>query len=313
MLSRVAERLYWMSRYVERAENTARMINSFNVMSLDMPRSVQLSWRGLVSVTGTDAIFNEHYQREDERNCVKFLIADTDNHSSVLSSLRAARENVRTTRDLVPTEAWEVVNELYIFARDNVESGINKRSRFDFLSEIVQRCQTFGGLLAGCMSHDSAFDFIRLGRSIERADMTSRQVDAGAVQLLIAKDNPQPHDGLLWTTVLRAQSGFQMYRQHVKRRINGVDVVRFLLQDTLFPRAVAHSVAQAEAAIGRLPHNDIPLRLAVQARRHVLEADVEKLIAAEQLHDYIDVVQSEIGDIHNAVAACWFPQVAEVA
>ena len=76
MLSRVAERLYWMSRYVERAENTARMIKSFNVMTLDMPRSVELSWRGLVSVTGTDAIFNEHYQRDDERNCVKFLIAD---------------------------------------------------------------------------------------------------------------------------------------------------------------------------------------------------------------------------------------------
>ncbi|AGA34739.1 Protein containing domains DUF403 [Thioalkalivibrio nitratireducens DSM 14787] len=306
MLSRVAERVYWLARYVERAENTARMIISFHLVSLDMPKTVQLSWKGLVAVTGNEHVFDAHYQREDERNCVKFLVADHYNPSSVLSSLKAARENVRTTRDLVPSEAWEVVNELYLFARDNIDNGIGKRARYQFLTEIVQRCQTLTGLLAGCMSHDAAYDFIRLGRNLERADMTSRQIDVGAIRYLKKTADPTPYDGLLWTGILRSQSGFQMYRQHVKRRINGVDVVRFLLQDVPFPRAVAHSLRYVQEALERLPRNELPLRLVMQARRHALGADVDQLIAEDRLHGFIDTLQQDIGEIHTAVVDTWF-------
>lgn len=308
MLSRVAERVYWLARYIERAENTARMVMSFHLVSLDMPKNLPLSWRNLVAVTGTDDIFAEHYQREDERNCVKFLLADHYNPSSVLSSLRSARENVRTTRDLVPSEAWEIVNELYLFARDNIDSGLGKRGRYQFLTEIVQRCQTLTGLLAGCMSHDPAYDFIRLGRNLERADMTSRQIDVGAFRLL--RKGPEeagtPYEGLLWTSILRSQSGFQMYRQHVKRRINGIDVVRFLLQDVPFPRAVAHALQYVQDAIERLPRNEVPLRLVMQARRHVLGADVDQLISEDRLHDFIDLLQQDIASVHDANVETWF-------
>jgi len=307
MLSRVAERLYWLARYIERAENTARMVMSFNLVSLDMPKTVKLSWKGLVAVTGTDDIFDEHYQRDDERNCVKFLLADHYNPSSVFSSLKSARENVRTTRDLVPSEAWEIVNELYLFARDNMDAGIGKRGRYQFLSEIVQRCQTLTGLLAGCMSHDPAYDFIRLGRNLERADMTSRQIDVGAIRFLKkASDDPSPYDGLLWTSILRSQSGFQMYRQHVKRRINGADVVRFLLQDIPFPRAVAHALRYVQEALERLPRNEVPLRLVMQARRHALGADVDQLISEDRLHDFLDSLQQDIAQIHDAIVDTWF-------
>lgn len=307
MLSRVAERVYWLARYIERAENTARMVMSFNLVSLDMPKTVTLSWKGLVAVTGTDDIFDEHYQRDDERNCVKFLLADHYNPSSVFSSLKAARENVRTTRDLVPSEAWEIVNELYLFARDNMDAGIGKRGRYQFLSEIVQRCQTLTGLLAGCMSHDPAYDFIRLGRNLERADMTSRQIDVGAIRFLKkASDDPSPYDGLLWTSILRSQSGFQMYRQHVKRRINGTDVVRFLLQDIPFPRAVAHALRYVQEALERLPRNEVPLRLVMQARRHALGADVDQLISEDRLHDFLDSLQQDIAEIHDAIVDTWF-------
>ncbi len=306
MLSRVAERVYWLARYVERAENTARMVMSFHLVSLDMPKTVQLSWKGLVAVTGTDPIFDEHYQREDERNCVKFLLADHYNPSSVFSSLKSARENIRTTRDLVPSEAWEIINELYLFTRDNLDSGIGKRGRYEFLAEVVQRCQTLTGLLAGCMSHDSAYDFVRLGRNLERADMTSRQIDVGAIRFLKKGADPDPYDGLLWTSILRSQSGFQMYRQHVKRRINGVDVVRFLLQDTPFPRTVAHGLHNVQDALEPLPRNEVPLRLVMQARRHALNADVDQLIADDRLHDFIDSLQLDIAEIHTAILETWF-------
>ncbi|MDX5410219.1 MAG: alpha-E domain-containing protein [Thauera sp.] len=308
MLSRVAERLYWMARYVERAENTSRMIMAFNTLALDMPRSVSLSWRELVTVTGMDTLFDERYQRDDDRNCVKFLIADAWNPGSILSTLRSARENVRTTRDLVPTEGWEVVNELYLFARDNAEQGVNKRGRHDFLSEIVQRCQTLTGLLAGCMSHDAAYDFIRLGHNIERADMATRQIDVGALRLLAPREAPSQYEGLLWTSILRSQSAFQMYRQHVKRRVGGVDVMRFLLQDPDFPRSVAYALSRCEHALSRLPHNERPLHLAIAARRHTLEADVATLVAGNGLHDFMDRVQLEVADLHTAIASEWFPQ-----
>ncbi|WP_019025122.1 MULTISPECIES: alpha-E domain-containing protein [unclassified Thioalkalivibrio] len=307
MLSRVAERVYWMARYVERAENTARMVTAFHLLALDMPKSVQLSWKGLVEVTGNDELFDNHYQREDERNCVKFLLADADNPSSVLNSLRSARENVRTTRDLVPSEAWEVMNELYLFARDEIDQGIGKRGRFEFLSSIIQRCQTLTGLLAGTMSHDAAYDFIRLGRNLERADMGTRQVDVGALKLLKKDhDDPEPYEGLLWTSILRSESGFQMYRQHVKRRINGVDVVRFLLQDSAFPRSVTHALTQVQDALESLPNNEVPLRLVIQARRHAMNASVDELLAEDGLHDFVDRLQQDIADIHGANAETWF-------
>lgn len=307
MLSRVAERVYWMARYVERAENTTRMVMAFHLLALDMPRAVKLSWKGLVEVTGNDHLFDNHYQREDERNCVKFLLADVDNPSSVLNSLRAARENVRTTRDLVPAEAWEVVNELYLFARDHIDQGISKRGRFEFLSEVIQRCQTLTGLLAGAMSHDAAYDFIRLGRNLERADMGTRQLDVGALRLLKKDDeDPEPYEGLLWTSILRSESGFQMYRQHVKRRINGVDVVRFLLQDSAFPRSVTHALEQVQDALEKLPRNELPLRLVVQARRHAASANVDELIKEDGLHGFVDVLQRDIADIHEANARTWF-------
>ncbi|WP_018934678.1 alpha-E domain-containing protein [Thioalkalivibrio sp. ALJ24] len=307
MLSRVAERVYWMARYVERAENTARMVKAFNLLTLDMPRTMQLSWRGLVSVTGYDAEFEARYQREDERNCVKFLLADDDNPGSVLSSLRAARENVRTTRDLVPSEAWEVINELYLYARDHIDQGITRRGRFEFLSEVIERCQMLTGLLAGSMSHDAAYEFIRLGRNLERADMTTRQVDIGAMRLLSDQDEPAaPYQGLLWASILRSMGGFQMYRLHVKRRINGPDAVRFLLQDTAFPRAVAHALAEVQSALERLPRNELSLRLVSQARRHALNADIDERIADGGLHDFLDALQQDVAELHTANQRTWF-------
>lgn len=306
MLSRVAERLYWMARYIERAENTARMTKAFHLLALDMPKSVTLSWKGLVAVSGLEPLFEELYPREDENSCVKFVVSDVRNPGSVLSALRAARENVRTTRDLIPIEAWEIVNELYLFARDNTDAGTGKRGRFEFLTQIIQRCQMLTGMLAGGMSHDAAYDFIRLGRNLERADMATRQIDVGAIRLLLRKDDPEPYEGLLWTSVLRSQSGFQMYRQHVRRRITGPDVVRFLLQDVPFPRSVAHALTHTQRALESFPHNEIPLRLAMQARRHAQDSDVQKLIGTDQLHEFMDRLQLEIASLHEAIADCWF-------
>jgi len=307
VLSRVAERLYWMARYLERAENNARMIMAFNALSMDMPRETRLSWKDLVAVTGMGELFDQHYQREDERNCVKFLMADNYNPSSIASCIMAARENVRTTRDQVPTDAWEVINELYRYTVDNLEQGIGKRARHEFLNEIVGRCQMLNGLLAGCMSHDAGYDFIRVGRNLERADMGTRQIEVGALQFLDGWDGTESYGGLLWTSVLRNQSAFQMYRHNVRRGVSGPLVIRFLLQNEPFPRSVLHSLTEVAGALSRLPLNEIPVRTALQAVRHVREGDVEALIRKEEVILFLEKLQLEIGELHDDIAKTWFP------
>ncbi len=285
MLSRVAERLYWMARYLERAENNARMIMAFNSLALDMPKETQLSWKGLVAVTGMGALFDQHHQKADERNCVKFLMADSYNPSSIASCIKAARENVRTTRDQVPTDAWEVINELYRYIQEHIDQGVGKR----------------------CMSHDEGYDFIRVGRNLERADMATRQIEVGALQFLDGWDGTETYGGLLWTSVLRYQSAFQMYRHNVRRKVSGPLVIRFLLQNEPFPRSVLHSLSEVAGALGRLPRNEIPLRTALQAVRHTREGDVDALIRKEDVILFLENLQLEIGELHDDIAETWFP------
>ena len=143
------------------------------------------------------ALFDQHHQKADERNCVKFLMADGYNPSSIASCIKAARENVRTTRDQIPTDAWEVINELYRYILENIDQGVGKRARYEFLNEIVGRCQMLNGLLAGCMSHDEGYDFIRVGRNLERADMATRQIEVGALQFLDGWDGTETYGGSL--------------------------------------------------------------------------------------------------------------------
>jgi uncharacterized alpha-E superfamily protein len=218
---------------------------------------------------------------------------------------------VRTTRDRVPTEVWETVNELHLHARYKLDAGVGKRGRYRYLSQIRDRCQQITGMLAGTMSHDQGYEFIRAGRNLERADMTSRLLDVGAVGLLAREDGAEgaealAMEGLLWMNVLRSLSAFQMYRQHVRRRINPSDVLRYLIQDTQFPRAIAHALGEVEGSLARLPRGDLPLRLALQVKRHALEADIEPLLEARVLHRFIDDLQREMGDLHGLISNTWF-------
>ncbi|HYN76820.1 MAG TPA: alpha-E domain-containing protein, partial [Lamprocystis sp. (in: g-proteobacteria)] len=174
MLSRVAENIYWLGRYVERAENTARIVSVNANLLLDLPRGIAPGWAPLVYITGANAQFEEHYQDYSERHVVHFLLGDERNSGSTLYALGAARENCRTIRDFVPREAWESLNELYLYARDELARGTSKGGRHTYLKHIIQSAQGFNGLLSGTMLHDQGYEFLHLGRFLERADMTTR-------------------------------------------------------------------------------------------------------------------------------------------
>ena len=311
MLSRVAERVYWQARYLERAENTARLLNVFSTLLLDLPTGTKLGWRSLVEITGGEEAFDARYKQTVERSVVKFLLAE-NNGSSILDMLAHTRENARTTREIMPSEAFEKINELYYFAKENASSGISRGPRHELLEAIISSCQQISGLMAGTMSRGAAYSFVRLGRSLERADMTTRIVDVGSFNLLssISKSKDQaaadePYDNILWMNVLRSQSAYQMYRQHVKHRVNGEDVVTFLLRDEEFPRSVTHNLITITKVLHKLPNQEKVSKQVEKTLRIVGRGKLGKLMD-EGLLEYIDDLQLEIASVHKKVADTWF-------
>ena len=304
MLSRVARRLYWMARYIERTENTARLVNTYYFLLLDLPRGTRVGWELLPVITGGYDLFSDHYQRHDERNTVKFLLADSFNPGSIINSIASARENCRTSREVLPGHAWEQINELRLYATAHVNDALPRRGRYEFLTEIIHRCQQLTGLLAGTMSHDHAYDFVRIGRNLERADMTTRVVDIGAMSMQLPGDagNLDVH---IWTSMLRALNAYQMYRKDMQLGVHCEDVVSYLLQNDYLPRSVAHCLDQIEECIGDLPlHNDT-LKLVRKVRRHVSGIKPGRLDAST-LHAEVDGLQIGISAVHNQIGKTWF-------
>jgi len=308
MLSRVAERIYWQARYLERTENTARLLDVFSSLLMDLPKGTKLGWHTLVEITGTHEKFDATGKQPIERNVMKFLLSE-DNGVSILNMLAVARENARTTREIMPTEAFEQINELYFYAKENVAKGISRGPRHDLFEKIVTSCQQLTGLMAGTMSHNDAYSFVRLGRNLERADMTTRIVDVGSGNLLegslLSAETGDPLNNILWMNILRSISAYQMYRQHVKDRINAEDVVIFLLQDDEFPRALAHCITQISNVVDDLPNHEKALKKIGKTYRSIKHANIEKLLD-DGLFVFIDDLQVEIGAIHKAIAETWF-------
>lgn len=310
MLSRVAERIYWQARYLERAENTARLLSVFSTLLLDLPAGTKLSWRSLVEITGTDQSFDEKYKQANERNVMRFLLLDSA--SSLLNTLASTRENARTTREIMPSEAFEQINDLFHYAKDNAADSVSGGSRHKFLEEVISSCHEISGLMAGSMSRGAAYSFVRLGRSLERADMATRIVDVGSGNLLPdigtgAKqaESNEPYENTLWMNILHSLTAYQMYRQHVKHRVNGEDVVRFLLQDDDFPRAATHALTTITKVLKHLPKNNKPTTQVNKTLRMIEKANISKLLDAG-LFQYLDDLQIEIAKINASIADTWF-------
>ncbi|NVK42408.1 MAG: alpha-E domain-containing protein [Oceanospirillaceae bacterium] len=305
MLSRVAERIYWAARYLERAESTARLVSVYDSLLFDLPRSFNISWFNLIIINSGTELFHERYRVQDERNVVKFTLADDTNPSSMLSSLLMVRENIRTARDVLPAEAWELVNELRLFAKDNIQQGINRSGRHAFLEGIVEGCQGINGLLSGTMSRDPAWNFLRLGRNLERADMTTRLLDAGAAVLLSTDEGDSTSvDQLVWGNVLRSASADMPYRRTMRTAVNGPDVANFLLNDQYFPRSVRYCLERIVSSASELPHTGKQHRpIKLKLPQYTIEED-EHL--GQNFRDHLNDVQLKLMDVHDCICGNWF-------
>lgn len=311
MLSRVAENIYWLSRYVERAENTARIVTVNANLLLDLPKGIAPGWRPLIDITGANAAFEELYKDYGERQVMRFLLGDERNGGSIISCLAAARESCRTIRDFVPREAWELLNQLYLYARDELQKGMTKGGRHVYLKYIVLGCQSINGLLSGTMLHDQGYDFLHLGRFMERADMTTRIVDVRSANLLPEETTELlPFATIQWVSVLKSMTAYQAYRRSEQVRVQRGPVLRFLFQHPEFPRSVRHCIEACRQSLERLPRNESALRVAGRLKRN-LESTEPRKLNQQQLHAYIDDLQMAVGELHVEISRTWFPPPLE--
>lgn len=308
LLSRSAERLYWLARYLERTENIAGLVSVHMNLLMDLPNGVEMGWRQLIRINASEGLFYEKYKTATEQNITRFLLTDENYSGSLFSSLRAARENIRTSRDLLPDEAWEQVNEMYLFVKSNKDSVSNRSNRVALLNEILKGSQRFTGLLSGYMSHNHPYRFIRLGKNIERADMTSRILDLASLLLAESRsDEMRQYEAILWVNILKALNAHLMYRQHVRSSVNGDDVLNFLLQNTDLPRSIGCCIAEIFGCIKALPNSDGLLQDVLNLDEYVKAINTRQTTQA-QLRIILDDLQNKLGELHNRIANNWFAQ-----
>lgn len=319
LLTRTATSMYWLGRYVERAECTARILIEHCNLHVDLPRGYEIGWEPLLQLTGTRQLYWAHRTAPsgdataEEERVLRFLVSDDRNPGCIVAALAAARENLRTARSVVPREAWEILNGLYLHALDSCADAEDRRSRFRYLRRVVNDAQTLTGLLAGTMSHDEAYAFLSIGRLLERADMTTRVLDVRAESLAPeVRGGYRPFDNVQWMGALRSVGAYQMYRRSVGPQVKASAAVRFLLQDQYFPRSVAHCLDQVSRFVKTLPHPDAALDATADAlllvHERALPAEGTRRAAAlrASLHALVDDVQLAINQVHDAIDAAWF-------
>ncbi|WP_158771048.1 alpha-E domain-containing protein [Paraglaciecola sp. L1A13] len=306
MLSRVASNLCWLGRYLERAENTARLINVNSNLLLDLPKSIVLGWEPIIDIVSDRTTYYANYEIADERSVLGFLLAGPNNPSSIVDSLEYARENARTIREIIPREAWEQINELYIYGDENRQKALFRRSRYDFLTEVIQSVQKITGILAGTMTHDEGYHFLKIGRNLERADMTTRIIDVRSASLLPETETEQSaFENLQWMSVLKSLTAYQMYRREVRLRIRRSDVLKFLLLEERFPRSLLHSLQEVSKCVQTLPNYEAALKEIEDVEKMLMNANPQTLIQ-DKLHQFIDDVQLGIHQVFNQLEETYF-------
>ncbi len=305
MLSRVAENIYWMARYIERAENTARIITVNTNLLLDTPKAGQLGWQPIIEIMGCEEHYLEHNKDYDERTVLKYLISETSGANSIYNSLRLARENARTIRDIIPRECWEFINNLYHKSKSTAQSGYGRKGRYEYMQNIILGAQTITGLLAGTMLHDMGYDFLKMGRNLERADMTTRIIDVRSGDLLPEHEEMTPFENIQWMSVLKSLTAYQMYRRTIQERVSRAFVLKFLLKEKKFPRSFFHTLLEVKSCLKHLPRNEVAIDVLNEVGKKVLRAD-QAILRQDELHQFIDELQLGLTDIHEVISSTYF-------
>jgi uncharacterized alpha-E superfamily protein len=307
MLSRTADHLFWFSRYIERAENTARMLDIAYQTSLQ-PQSAEASeqsWRSLVSISELNSLYGTKYPAINSRSVMAFMVADEANPSSIYNCLRAARENARAVRGALTTEVWETMNQTWLEFCKLLREGALTRDPSALFEWVKYRSHLSRGVTVGTMLQDEAFHFLRIGSFLERADNTARLLDVKFYRHDgdTSTDPDAARDFYYWSAVLRSVSGFEIYRKVYSNVIQPDKVAELLILRPDMPRSLSHCVTRMLANLRRVanPQSGETLRRVGRLEAELAFGRIDEILATG-LHPFLDGFLAEVGDLGAGIS-----------
>ena len=313
MLSRVANSLFWLGRYAERAENYARFIDVNINLMLDLPPGMKEQWKPLVKTTGDYEHYLSKHKDFSRESAIHFLAFDRENANSIISSIQFARENARIVRENLANETWQNLNDLYHYVNNSLKRKVwLKEDASKFFQKVKQGVQLLYGLSYNTAPRMQGWYFSQIGQLLERADKTSRILDVKYHTLLPSVEEVgSPLDFLHWAALLKSVSGFNAYRK-CYGKIEPASIVEYLVLDKYFPRSILYCLTTAElnlheisGSAGRSGYSN-PAEKALGNLRSQLEfADVNDVINFG-LHEYMDQLQAKLNEISGAIHNQYF-------
>ena len=321
MLSRTADHLFWMARYMERAENTARMLD-VNYQTSLLPQSADMAeqgWRGLLSISELTWPFSQKYTEVTARNVMDFMVRDETNPSSIYCCLRAARENARAVRGALTTEVWETQNQTWLEFNRMLKSGGFERDPAAFFEWVKFRSHLSRGVTVGTMLMDEALHFLRVGTFLERADNTARLLDVKFQALAggdwfgpgAAAKEGQEVDFYHWSAILRSVSGFEIYRKVYRNVIRPEKVAELLILRPDMPRSLAACMYEVVANLEQVANqqSDETLRKAGRLRADLQYGRIDEILSTG-LHAFLTQFLDRVNDLGVGIGRDFLVPVA---
>ena len=304
MLSRVGDRIYWMSRFMERAENMARLLGvTSNVVLCSTPETQQQNLLAPLTITGTAKAYFERHGSASLPGLIEFMGLDADNPSSIYTCLKCARDNAHAIRWQITSEMWETLNATWIEMREFRREPATGPEATRFFDWVKERSHLFRGVTYGTIMRGEAFNFSRLGTFIERADATARILDVKYHILLPrVEDVGGALDYYQWTALLRSVSSFETYRTIYRDRIYPINVAELLILERRMPRSLAACLDQIDQALSRVEgQNDQPAkRLAAEMQARLVHGDVEEIFTGG-LHEYLTGFIADVSELGQRI------------
>jgi len=311
MLSRVADAIYWMNRYIERAENYARFIDVNYNLSLELPPNISEQWKPLVITTGDGNLYDSLYKKVDKNKVLYFLGFDEKNPNSIYSCIVNARENARAIRPELTREVWEQINSMYYFVKESLEKKRwHKNDPRGFFTEIKRGCQLLYGILDATISRNDGWHFGKIGQLLERADKTSRVLDVKYHILLAAPEEVgSPIDLIQWAALLKSVSAYDMYRKKYGK-LTPINISEFLVLDSIFPRSILRCLMHAEQSLNFITGSTNGYTNSAEKQLGILRSqigytDIQDIFKTG-LHEFLDNFQKDLNKVSIAIFESFF-------
>lgn len=308
MIARVAEHCFWLGRYIERAESTARHLQVTGALALDAELPEARCWHPLVIVSGQEADYVARFSKGalgDARTVQDYLTRDPKNPVSLVRSAGAARENARSIREVVSLEVWHAINELYVFLSSEEADAMYANDRDARYATVQRATQLALGLLRSTMLHDAPLDFIWLGVMLERVSQTARLLDVQH-HALVSERAPHPVlETALWLSLLRACSGFEAFMKRNRGTVSGSAVAAFLILEPRFPRSVRYCVTASRERLSSICDDGELAGTVARSRLEALERTLSDTgpLEGARVHDVLTHIVNEVHAACDAVGS----------